>query len=398
MKKILVAFGLLIGSATGAFATCAGPSVMHDFPGSAFNMSLATNAGDGNCSPNVTIVGTLPAYTSIPAFKIDQTTPGTTNLVALAANQSVNNAQINGVTPLMGNGATGTGSQRVTIASDNTAFSVNAVQSGAWNIGTVTTLPALPANQSVNNAQINGVTPLMGNGVTGTGSQRVTVASDNTAFAVTSSSATAPVSTMNSASAASGMTAANAMVFDDVSPTSITENNFGYQRMSANRNAYTTIRDSAGNERGVTVNANNALNISIDQTTVGTTNGVSPVANPTGGSSTTGNIAANNTTAVVVKASAGTLYSIQMYGIGSAPAYLKIYNATSATCGSGTPVKRLMIPAASTAANGGGSNIDFGAAGVKFGTGITYCVTTGIGDADTTAPAASTFLVNLDWQ
>lgn len=60
-----------------------------------------------------------------------------------------NEAQINGVTPLMGNGTTGTGSQRVTIASDNTAFSVNAAQSGTWNVGTVTTLTgitnALPA-------------------------------------------------------------------------------------------------------------------------------------------------------------------------------------------------------------------------------------------------------------
>lgn len=36
----------------------------------------------------------------------------------------------------------------------------------------------------VNVAQINAVTPLMGNGVTGTGSQRVTIASDNTAFLV----------------------------------------------------------------------------------------------------------------------------------------------------------------------------------------------------------------------
>lgn len=56
--------------------------------------------------------------------------------VALAANQSVNEAQINGVTPLMGNGVTGTGSQRVTIASDNTAFSVNAAstQSGTWTV------------------------------------------------------------------------------------------------------------------------------------------------------------------------------------------------------------------------------------------------------------------------
>lgn len=55
----------------------------------------------------------------------------------------------------------------------NTTFA--ATQSGAWS---------LSANQSVNVAQINGVTPLMGNGQTGTGSQRVTVASDNTAFAV----------------------------------------------------------------------------------------------------------------------------------------------------------------------------------------------------------------------
>jgi hypothetical protein len=58
----------------------------------------------------------------------------TPDSVALPANQSVNNSQINGVTPLMGNGVTGTGSQRVTIASDNTAFSVNAVQSGTWTV------------------------------------------------------------------------------------------------------------------------------------------------------------------------------------------------------------------------------------------------------------------------
>lgn len=39
---------------------------------------------------------------------------------ALAANQSINVAQINGVTPLMGNGTTGTGSHRITVANDNT--------------------------------------------------------------------------------------------------------------------------------------------------------------------------------------------------------------------------------------------------------------------------------------
>jgi len=43
--------------------------------------------------------------------------------VASGTNINTNVAQINGVTVLMGNGATGTGSQRVTIASDNTARS-----------------------------------------------------------------------------------------------------------------------------------------------------------------------------------------------------------------------------------------------------------------------------------
>jgi hypothetical protein len=54
--------------------------------------------------------------------------------VSITANSSVNVAQINGVTPLMGNGTTGTGSPRVTIASDNTAFTVNAAQSGTWTV------------------------------------------------------------------------------------------------------------------------------------------------------------------------------------------------------------------------------------------------------------------------
>jgi hypothetical protein len=89
--------------------------------------------------------------------------------VSIQANASVNVAQINGITTLMGNGITGTGSQRVTIASDNTAFAVNNTQQGT-------------ASQNV--AQVNGITTLTGNGVTGTGSQRVTIASDNTAIAV----------------------------------------------------------------------------------------------------------------------------------------------------------------------------------------------------------------------
>lgn len=103
----------------------------------------------------------------------------TPDSVALPANQSVNVSQMNGVATTMGNGVAGTGVQRVAIASDNTAFSVNAIQSGTWNVNAVQS-----GAWNINTSTINGVTPLMGNGVTGTGSQRVTIASDNTAFAV----------------------------------------------------------------------------------------------------------------------------------------------------------------------------------------------------------------------
>lgn len=78
---------------------------------------------------------------------------GSNVIGALSANQSVNVAQINGITPLMGNGVTGTGSQRVTIASDNTAFTVN--------IGT------FPDNEPFNISQIGGTTIVTG-GTAGT--------------------------------------------------------------------------------------------------------------------------------------------------------------------------------------------------------------------------------------
>jgi hypothetical protein len=109
-------------------------------------------------------------------------------------------------------------------------------------------------------------------------------------------------------------------------------------------------------------------------------------------------IPVNTTNSNNVKNSAGTLYGVQLGGIGSAPAYLKFYDKASApTCQSDTVVKTFIIPAASTAANGGGSNITI-AGGVSFTTGISICVTNGLADNDNTAVAATTFIVNIDYQ
>lgn len=82
---------------------------------------------------------------------IKPVTNSSLDTAALAVNQT----QVNGVAMLAGNGATGTGSPRVTIANDNTAIPTNI-------------------------AQMNGVATTMGNGASGTGVQRVTLASDST--------------------------------------------------------------------------------------------------------------------------------------------------------------------------------------------------------------------------
>lgn len=50
-------------------------------------------------------------------------------------------------------------------------------------------------------------------------------------------------------------------MFDDVTPDSVNEGDGGVVRMSANRNLYVTIRDAAGNERGLNIDAAGALSV-----------------------------------------------------------------------------------------------------------------------------------------
>ena len=114
-----------------------------------------------------------------------------------------------------------------------------------------------------------------------------------------------------------------------------------------------------------------------------------------GGVSKSSVIVPNNTTSVALKSSAGQLYGMDGFNISAAtPAYIKFYDAAqgSTTCGSGTPVLRYMIP--SNTATGAGF-IMHEPNGIPFTSALTYCITAGIADTDTTAPAASTYVVNF---
>lgn len=121
-------------------------------------------------SQAVTNAGTFPVQATLAA----ETTKviGTVNIASgqsLAANQSTNIAQINGVTPLMGAGNTGTGSPRVTIASDQASIPVAATLAaettkvigtiniaGSQTLATLTTLTTLTGGGVAHDAADSG--------------------------------------------------------------------------------------------------------------------------------------------------------------------------------------------------------------------------------------------------
>lgn len=107
-------------------------------------------------------------------------------------------------------------------------------------------------------------------------------------------------------------------------------------------------------------------------------------------------IAANSTNSTLVVSGVHAVQSVLLANNSANIAYLKLYDTGSApTCGSGTPVARYMIPGASS--GGAGSNISI-ALGAAFSSGIGFCLTGGIADADTTAVAASAYLINITYR
>lgn len=106
-------------------------------------------------------------------------------------------------------------------------------------------------------------------------------------------------------------------------------------------------------------------------------------------------IVANNATPIVIRAGTATVYGIEASNNSTAIAYVKLYNATSLTaCGTGTPFARYMIPKEASASLQNATNVN----GDAYVTGVVMCIVTGIADNDATAPAATTYTVNVHWK
>lgn len=85
-------------------------------------------AGGGTAGSAATGVVTIQGIASMTKLLV------TPDSVALPANQSVNTAQVNGVTTLTGTGATGTGAQRVTISTDQATNAGAALAKGGVGV------------------------------------------------------------------------------------------------------------------------------------------------------------------------------------------------------------------------------------------------------------------------
>lgn len=203
----------------------------------------------------------------------------------------------------------------------------------------------------------------------------------------------------------------------------LTNGQMGTLQATASRAAFVNLRNAAGTEIGTSSNPVAINNGQVSGTAVDVNSGTKSagtqrmviatdqpaLTNPllttqtpatTGGLLQQSAIVPNNTTSVAVGTSAAhQLYSVFAYSIANAqPVWIKFYNTAqgSVTCGAGTPLARYLIPASGSTSGSGQVFADSN--GIAYGTALTYCITAGIADADTTAPAASSYVVNFNYK
>lgn len=338
---------------SGSNITANGQSVTLNNAGSAYGTAVILITG--------TWVGTLEFEGSV-----DQTTYVSLNAMPFPSGAFVTNTTGNGSWQLNVNGLRSIRVRSSAWTSGTATITLNEMLSGGMfalsaSLPTGTnTIGALTANQSVNVAQINGVTTTMGNGVSGTGVQRITIASDSTGNIATIGTSVTP-----------GTAAGNLGKAEDVAHAS---GDTGVAVWAVRDDTIGATSGTEGDYEAFHTNEDGALWVEESPSTKG---GWS-IANFTSGDSFT----ALTNSAQVIKASAGKFGGYYIYNPNTTTSYVIVYDvaAASVTVGTTNPKLVFAIPA------GQAANIEI-SKGIAFGTAMSCAATTtgGGNSAPTTA-------------
>lgn len=266
---------------------------------------------------------------------------------------------------------------------DSTNDSISAVQSGTWNVGTVTAVTgitnALPAGtNNIGDVDVLSIVP--GTGATSLGKAEDAVhANGDTGVAILSRR----IDTVASSAGTSGDYATvntdavgklwvTGTVLEDVAHSA------GEQLSPTGVRRIDTPASSAGSSADwatLDASAEGALWATLTPTT-------------TGGCSIFRSIDLDESEEEI-KATAGNLYGYYFANTAATARYLKFYNATAAsvTVGTTTPVLTFYLPPTSA----GHVGLPFP---IGFGTAITAAATTGVADSDTGAPGSNEIILN----
>ena len=187
-------------------------------------------------------------------------------------------------------------------------------------------------------------------------------------------------------------------VYQNGTPGTLADNDAGAILLNSTAGQMVELMASSAAIGVVDLGANNDVTATLDAETTKVIGSVISAAAATGGMSFTqlGIAAADND--VVIKASAATVYFISIQSLDATPVYLKLFNLASFTPGTSSASMQFMCPANSTAANGAGVVLNFGAQGIQFDTGLCALIATGFALADNTAVSANEVIVQIGWE
>jgi len=274
------AFGTA-GSADTQVRTVQGISSMTPLlvnPGTASNFGITSY---GSTFPSVGEAAGFTDGTNMVAGRVVTSAPGTSDAGLVVRPISPASSTVGSAVPSVGVQVTGT---------DGTnARALKTDSSGELQVDVLT----LPSNASVNISQMNGVATSMGNGASGTGTQRVTIANDSTGtVAVTQATGTNLHMVCDSGCSSSsgfadngaftfGTTSINPIggVFDDTSSNTATENSAAIARITQNKALHINMRNASGTEIGTSGNPVRVdpTGTTTQPTNVAQINGVTPL-------------------------------------------------------------------------------------------------------------------------